>query len=124
MLEIKETVHLNLHKKWFDMIKSGEKKEEYREIKEHFVRLLFNWRKCKEHKTIEEFTEALKEGGEKAHKLIFKYGKRFETVTFSNGYKKDRPQIVKKFKFMVVFKGKKSWGAPPENCLIIALGNV
>lgn len=28
-----KTLHLNLKKKWFDMILSSEKKEEYREIK-------------------------------------------------------------------------------------------
>lgn len=33
-------LHLTLNKKWFDMIKSGEKKEEYREIKRYWeVRL-------------------------------------------------------------------------------------
>jgi len=30
-------LHLTLKKKWFDMILSGEKKEEYREIKDHWV---------------------------------------------------------------------------------------
>ncbi|HET8736229.1 MAG TPA: ASCH domain-containing protein, partial [Pricia sp.] len=32
-----KTLHLNLKKKWFDMILSGEKKEEYREIKEYWI---------------------------------------------------------------------------------------
>jgi ASC-1-like (ASCH) protein len=30
-------LHLTLKKKWFDLIKSGEKKEEYREIKQYFI---------------------------------------------------------------------------------------
>lgn len=33
-----KTLTLSLKKKWFDMIKSGEKKEEYREIKPHYIR--------------------------------------------------------------------------------------
>jgi hypothetical protein len=34
-------LHLNLQKKWYNMIESGEKKEEYREIKVYWlVRLL------------------------------------------------------------------------------------
>lgn len=38
-----KTLHLNLKKKWFDMIASGEKTEEYREIKPYWHnRLLFN----------------------------------------------------------------------------------
>lgn len=37
---------LTLKRKWFDMIKSGEKKEEYREIKPYwFVRLVFQFEK-------------------------------------------------------------------------------
>lgn len=30
-------LHLTLKKKWFDMIASGEKKEEYREVKQYWV---------------------------------------------------------------------------------------
>ena len=33
---------LPLKKKWFDMIKSGEKQEEYREITEYWIRRLIN----------------------------------------------------------------------------------
>jgi len=33
-------LHLNLKKKWFDMIASGEKKEEYREIKPYWNKRL------------------------------------------------------------------------------------
>ena len=36
-----KTLHLTLKKKWFDMILSGEKKEEYREIKEYWTNRLF-----------------------------------------------------------------------------------
>ena len=35
-----ETLHLFLKDKWFDMIASGEKKEEYREIKQYWIRRL------------------------------------------------------------------------------------
>ena len=31
------TLQLSLKKKWFDMILSGEKKEEYREVKNHWI---------------------------------------------------------------------------------------
>lgn len=33
-------LHLTLKKKWFDMIASGEKKEEYREIKDYWTKRL------------------------------------------------------------------------------------
>jgi hypothetical protein len=35
-----EVLHLTLKKKWFDMIASGEKKEEYREIKPYWIKRL------------------------------------------------------------------------------------
>ena len=38
-----KTLTLPLKKKWFDMIKSGEKKEEYREIKDHYFHTLYNY---------------------------------------------------------------------------------
>ena len=36
-----KTLHLVLKRKWFDMIKSGEKKEEYREIGDYWGKRLF-----------------------------------------------------------------------------------
>ena len=36
-----KTLHLNLKAKWYDMIKSGIKKEEYREIKPFWEKRLF-----------------------------------------------------------------------------------
>lgn len=35
-----KVLHLTLKKKWFDMIASGEKKEEYREIKMYWAKRL------------------------------------------------------------------------------------
>jgi len=35
-----KVLHLTLKKKWFDMIMSGEKKEEYREIKPYWIKRL------------------------------------------------------------------------------------
>lgn len=41
---MQDTITLTLHKKWFDMILSGVKTEEYRDIKPYWIRrLLGNW---------------------------------------------------------------------------------
>ena len=37
------TLHLTLKKKWFDMIASGVKKEEYREYKDYWMRRFFDF---------------------------------------------------------------------------------
>ena len=65
-------LHLTLKKKWFDQIVSGEKKEEYREIKEYWLSRLL---------------EPYEPGSEL---LVFK---TFDYVVFTNGYGKDRPSV-------------------------------
>jgi hypothetical protein len=82
-----KTLHLNLKKKWFDMIASGEKKEEYREIKPYWDKRL----------VIENFN------GDKF--------KHFDVVVFKNGYSKDAPTITVRIKHIGLSQGKKEWGA-------------
>lgn len=75
---------LPIKKKWFDMIKSGEKKEEYREIK-------WYW------------TERFKKP------LLDAKGKPFE-VLFRNGYGNDKPTIKCLVKIDTDY-GNPNWGA-------------
>ena len=67
---------LPIKKKWFDMIKSGEKKEEYREIKPYWTK---------------RFCHALYdlELGNSSKTLYKGQG----TVIFQNGYQKNAPKI-------------------------------
>lgn len=79
---------LPIKKKWFDMIASGEKKEEYREIKDYWTkRLLKYWHRY-----------AMKE-------TIFE-------VKFRNGYGNDKPTITCEVK-LKIGQGKEEWGAEP-----------
>lgn len=75
---------LPIKKKWFDMIASGDKKEEYREIKPYYT---------------SRFREI------KMFDII--------TVTFRNGYKKDSPSIKCKVECSRGC-GKPNWGAEPN----------
>lgn len=85
-------LHLNLKRKWFDMIRSGEKREEYREIKPYWnrmfkpqghIRIGLSW-------------------------LPFSHVK----VVFSNGYAKDRPQFAARITGMRFnSEGRPEWGA-------------
>lgn len=82
-----KTLQLTLKKKWFDMIKSGEKKEEYREIKPYWIKRLisddFNW----------DCETSIKRN---VHYIACPNGfyKKYDTVTFKNGYAKDAPVIT------------------------------
>ena len=74
---------LPIKKKWFDMIKSGEKKEEYRELKEYYGSRF----------------STLGVGDDKIHEILFR-----------NGYGKDKPTIKCKVKIDIGY-GKTIWGA-------------
>ena len=80
---------LPIKKKWFDMIKSGEKLEEYREIKPYYdSRLLKNYN------------------------INSAYYTDIGYVIFRNGYRKDSPKIKCKCECAIDI-GKPEWGAIP-----------
>ncbi len=109
MNNMKKQLILNLKKKWFDMILSGEKKTEYREIKESTVSLLFNWRESGLSR--EEFVNACKRNEE----FVWTYLKHHPdaTIEFHNGYKAihDRPIISFYWEGIEINTGIKEWGA-------------
>lgn len=77
---------LPIKKKWFDMIKSGEKKEEYREIKPYY---------------------------ESRFKIYDSHFSSFENIVFRNGYRKDSPKI-KCCCYISKGMGKPELGAEPN----------
>lgn len=92
----KDTLYLSLKSKWYNMIESGEKIEEYREIKSFWIRRLCSDEDYKEFKP-------------------FKY------VTFSYGYTRRRMtfEITK----ISTGQGRVEWGAPIDSDIfIISLG--
>lgn len=108
-------LHLTLKKKWFDMIASGEKKEEYREVKPYWVQR-FTWHQF--HKC--DFLELLFYCIESD---VFRHD--FDAVCFRNGYKADSKAVTVELKEIYIGIGKIEWGAnPKKNCFIIKLGNI
>lgn len=83
-----KTLDLVLKKKWYDMIDSGEKTEEYREIKPYwFNRFMFL-----NEEDVYEFH-------------------RFEKVVFHLGYSKNRPSMTFEIRSIETGEGKEEWGA-------------
>ena len=107
---IKKTLHLNLKKKWFDMILSGEKIQEYREIKDYWIlRLFINYR---------EYFTVQKNNG-------IQTSPHHQTITFSNGYSKNRPQFEIELDSIEIGKGYESWGAEKDkDYFILNLGDM
>lgn len=126
--EIMEDLHLNLKGKWFDMILSGEKKEEYREIKKYWVNRLvwdhFNIFSISEQ--LENFIHASKT--KTTEQLTSFYGcdiAQFKSIIFSNGYSKNRRQFVIELKNIEIKEGKPEWGAEKkQKYFVLNLGKI
>lgn len=101
----KETLHLNLKKEWFDLILSGVKKQEYRDITDYWKNRFDN-------------LFSMKHGDETFIPII-------ETITFSNGYAKDRRQFEIECKGTMIGTGKPEWGAEKDKkYFVFRLGRV
>jgi len=102
-------LNLNLEKKWFDMIASGEKREEYREITDYWIKRLFDniehFKKCEYHR-IDRCP-------------------RFEKILFSNGYRKGRKQMIVSLINIRICNGKVEWGAQKNKLyFVLTLGHI
>ncbi len=91
---------LSIKKKWFDMILSGKKKEEYREIKPYYISRFRNISYDKRHLSGREFLERLKYETNR-HKFY---------ICLRNGYSENSPSLVAKCT-LSVGAGKEQWGA-------------
>jgi hypothetical protein len=102
-------LHLTLKKKWFDMIASGKKTEEYRDIKNYWMTRLLTPRKGVQS---DQFPWG-----------IGFYAGTFSHVQFRNGYSKTSPKMVFKSDGVGVFYGIEEWGAEPgKKYFVIKLG--
>jgi hypothetical protein len=107
-------LHLNLKKKWFDMILSGKKKEEYRTVSDYWMKRIVNVKGCG---TSYNFTILQMKG--------FNFNKNvIDFIIFRNGYSKNSPEIKIECKGVVVDMGKKHLGAPNYKCFVLKLGKI
>ena len=93
---------LVLKHKWYDMIASGEKKEEYREFKTFYINRLID----RDKETVSN---------------PFAY-KHYDAVRFHRGY--TSTTILLECKGIEIGKGNPEWGAPDYNVFIIKLGKI
>jgi hypothetical protein len=109
-----KVLHLTLNKKWFDLIASGVKIEEYREIKMYWWKRLVQCGECYSDKILDENSEDMLQRAllpPKDWKMIM--AKDFDIVSANNGYTKDCPNIKWKHKGIRIGDGKPEWGAEP-----------
>jgi hypothetical protein len=115
-----KVLHLTLKKKWFDMIASGEKTEEYREIKPYWFRRLAM---CSGKSPIPHGYTC-----KKAFCSSCVYGggfveKPYSIVKFRHGYSKNAPTLTFRMNEIRVTTGFHEWGAEPgKKYFVIKLG--
>lgn len=101
-LKEKKVLRLTVCKKWFDMIVSGTKKEEYREIKAYWAKRLTTNCECYYDVANEYY----------CGRIIYR---PFTHVLFINGYNKNSQRIEKKIKEICI--GMPEKGLCPEEWL-------
>ena len=96
---------LPIKKKWFDMIKVGEKKEEYREIKPYYDSRFKNI----------ELPKGITNCYINANLITGKITeiRDYKTIIFRNGYSSNSPSIKCRVKINKGY-GKEEWGAEPN----------
>lgn len=104
-------LHLTLKKKWFDMILSGEKKEEYREAKPYWENRLMNFDICSRN----SFSSFKKP-------ISFKH---FDDIQFRNGYSRNAPTMLVECNGIKIGEAKYEWSDNfPDPCFVISLGKI
>ena len=88
---------LPIKRVWFDMIKSGEKKEEYREIKPYWTKRFYN--------NLIDLT-IVRDSNEKLSYIVSAKG----IIILKNGYQKNAPKMKCFIELSKVY-GKTEWGA-------------
>lgn len=104
----KKVLTLTVSKQWFDKIVSGEKNEEYREVKPYWVARLFQ-----DNSNIVDVrhlalalagrTDLLKKYID-AQRIVLK---QYTHVLFKNGYYDDSPKVEKEIESIIIGKPKK-----------------
>lgn len=105
---------LPIKKKWFDMILSGEKKEEYREIKEYYetrFQNLFGAVTIYPSSIFPDKNKYMLLQGEAVPEEIRKDS--VQEVIFRNGYSKNSKAIKARCRLRIG-KGRPEWGASPD----------
>ena len=105
-----KTLILPLKKKWYDMIESGEKTEEYREIKKYWCKRLSY---C-------EMYECCNSPCWYGSMLHLMNPQGYTHVRFRYGYTKRT--MLFELKSITKGKGKEEWGAPNKDVFILKLG--
>lgn len=122
-----KVLHLTLKRKWFDMILSGEKKEEYREIKPYWLVRFINWTGAAKLLKINMCTSLKDENSAATWNFNNNYCQNidYDLIIFKNGYSKTAPIIKVECLGVCIGQGLHKWGAEQDKrYFVLALGKI
>ena len=113
-----KTLKLTLNKQWFDLIEKGIKKEEYREIKQYWIKRITGGyvvnvgtgQKIEDNGAYNAIANNL----ENIKNTKKWQPQNFDRVEFKNGYSPKSPQVTFECLGIKYGKGKSEWGAEPH----------
>ena len=117
------TLHLVLIGKWYDMIASGEKTEEYRALTPYWCNRLIQrygidyWKGIFEHNSIDKLAD--KHNSRIPAIYGFNGVRNYDVVCFHRGY--TNTTMTFEYASLYIDKGKEEWGAPKEPVFIIKI---
>lgn len=112
---------------WFTMVKSGIKKQEYRDITPYYMKMFM---RCYGKKgCCGNCSETIWDGNRPKwpcyHEVYNKLWPKWGLVTFYHGYAVNRPSVTLKIESITIGEGKPEWGAVPgKKYFIINLGDI
>ena len=114
-------LQLSLKKNWFEMTKSGQKTEDYREITPYWIKRLFRKFKYSDDFTEADLIETLKNSIDR-NNIVRLWQKQFTHNTMTLGYPKkgDAERILKiEHKGIEIRTGNFDWGAEPNKLYFV-----
>ena len=121
-----KTLHLPLKARWYEMIESGVKTEEYRETKPYWIKRMFNTIDVgyTHYESVDNECAQFYATNVDLLKDDFELGgfqlKGYTHIKFSYGYTKRT--MTFEIESITIGKGKPEWGAPTEEVFIVKLG--
>jgi hypothetical protein len=119
-----KTLKLTIEKQWFDMIDSGIKREEYREIKPFWIKRLCNPsifidQKIPVDRWTNEVTNVMH-----PHTLWWIRNVYYDILFANGGHFGNVPKLTVKWDGMHIGEGRPEWGAEPgKKYFVIKLGD-
>lgn len=119
-------LRLPIKKQWFDMIRSGEKPEEYREIKLFYLPRFIHCKHIKNNARRKEMCWSLNnlisiEQREYINDSL--KWRKYDCIEYINGYQPNSPSIKVAIENFSINTGKPEWGAEPDKLyFVIKLG--